>query len=63
MFFEQETASFMRTMSNTLLPTSFAYLPTTDTFIIQTADWILQCFRYQILAISAHMSTNQDGKY
>ena len=58
MFFEQETASFMRTMSNSLLPTSFAYLKTTDTFLIQSADWTLQCFRYQMLAISAH----QDGK-
>ena len=58
MFFEQETASFLRVMSgNILLPTSFAYLPTVDAFLIQSADWTLQCYRYQMLAISAQ----QDG--
>ena len=61
MFFEQEIASFwLKTVSNnSLLPTSFAYLPTMDTFLIQSADWTLQCFRYQMLAISAH----QDGEF
>lgn len=59
MFFEQETASFVRVMSGSiLLPTSFAYLPAIDAFLIQSADWTLQCYRYQMLAISAQ----QDGK-
>lgn len=51
-FFEQENYTFTRFLSNHLLPAPIDYSKTCDSFIIFSSSWILESYRYQVLAIA-----------
>lgn len=60
MFFEQESASFVRSLAAFMLPTSFVYMSLSDAFLVQSGDWTLHSYRYQVLAISSSQKEGDD---
>ncbi|KAG8246787.1 Protein PTHB1 [Homalodisca vitripennis] len=49
-FFEQETFAVNRSLPCFLLPSPFVYVPSSDSFVVLNANWILECYRYEVLA-------------
>ena len=47
-FFEQESFSVQVYLPNFLLPAPMKYVPSTDTFLVSTADRRLESFRYNL---------------
>ena len=47
-FFEQESFSIQVYLPNFLLPAPMKYVPSTDTFLVSTADRRLESFRYNL---------------
>ncbi|XP_054289615.1 protein PTHB1-like isoform X2 [Macrosteles quadrilineatus] len=49
-FLEQETFSVSRNLPCFLLPSPFVYISSSDSFIIPNANWMLESYRYEVLA-------------
>ncbi|XP_063884729.1 protein PTHB1-like isoform X2 [Scylla paramamosain] len=51
--YEQESLAFVTFLPGSLLPGPIAYLPRADAIVTVAADWSLQCYRYQTIAVAS----------
>ncbi|XP_050720589.1 protein PTHB1-like isoform X2 [Eriocheir sinensis] len=58
--YEQESLSFTTFLPGCLLPGPIAYLPKADALVTVAADWSLQCYRYQSVAVASDSSDNNN---
>ena len=58
--FEQETPAFSRFLPNFLLPGPFLYVESTDSFVVTSSEFSIECYKYKSLAIPMSHSNPED---
>ncbi|XP_041374621.1 protein PTHB1-like [Gigantopelta aegis] len=60
--FEQETFAFSRFLPGALLPGPVKYIPRTDSFVTVSSLRQVECYKYQVLAVSTDSSNKDESQ-